>query len=266
MSRSNLPLILNKIYNRYHSPAYLEIDPLVCVRRFKDPSQIEIAGLLASSLAYGRVESIIQTVDSILGITGKDIHSFVNNTSFTEKKKHLRYIKHRFNNGLDIALLLEAVKKVLDKYGSLEKLFLNSFNRGNNTIKVAGCNFVSAIKQYGMESNGKKRRSSFEYLLPSPLSGSACKRLNMYFRWMIRREDGIDLGVWSHVSPSILIMPVDVHVTRVARFLKLTSRKSTDWKMAEEITARLRRVDPDDPVKYDFSLCRFGMKELTDRN
>jgi len=261
MSYLELGQRLNTIYKKYHTPSYLEMDPLKCVRRFTDPSQIEIAGLIASCLAYGRVEKIIQSVESVIDITSYDIHSFVVNTSFKEKKKLLGHIIHRFNSGRDIAVLLEAVKSVIKSYGSLENLFISSFNEGYN-LKEAASGFVSVIKKYSPVSKDKRNGSYFEYLLPSPSSGSACKRLNMYFRWMVRSGDGIDLGIWSRVSPSILIMPVDVHVARAAKVLTLTSRKSADWKMAEEITAQLRKIDPDDPVKYDFSLCRFGMREL----
>ena len=105
-------------------------------------------------------------------------------------------------------------------------------------------------------------QKSFNYLFPDPEGGSACKRMNMYFRWMIRKNDGIDFGMWKHIPSSILVMPVDVHVARIARMFGLTLRKNPDWKMAEEITKTLKKLDPDDPVKYDFSLCRYGMDQF----
>jgi uncharacterized protein (TIGR02757 family) len=118
--------------------------------------------------------------------------------------------------------------------------------------------FINHLLAIGREAAGGRERS-YEYLLPSPANGSACKRINMYFRWMVRPGDGIDRGVWKSVSPAALIVPVDVHVARIGRAWGMTRRATPDWRMAEEITASLREVDPSDPVRFDFALCRYGM-------
>ena len=249
--------IFDDIYAKYHRPKYLGLDPLVCVRQFNSFDNREIAGLLAASLAYGRVEIIVRNINAAINIMGNDPARFVLNTSYKEKLKLFAGFKHRFNDGQDIAALLESVAAVIKKHGSLEKCFDECMKRGDNQLKKALSLFAGILKDNGRARCGD--RSSFAYLLPSPDNGSACKRLVLYLRWMVRADDGIDLGVWTSVPTSCLIVPVDTHVAKIARSYGLTNRKSADWKMAEEITAALREFDQNDPVKYDFSMCHAGM-------
>lgn len=253
-------LILD-IYKKYHSPKYLEIDPLLVVHRFNKKKDIEIVGLLSASLAYGRVNIIIKSIEKILFAANNDLSDFTLNTTFNRKQKILKEFKHRFNDGEDIALLLESIKLIYEQYGSMEKLFYFCLKKGDGTMKSTMEFFCTAFintakKIYGTE------KSSFLYFFPKPSKGSGCKRLNMYFRWMIRENDGIDFGIWKKADPSILLIPVDVHVTRIGQLFKLSTRKNSDWKTAEEITSALIEIDPKDPVKFDFSLCRFGMIEM----
>ncbi|MGD9201626.1 MAG: TIGR02757 family protein [Chitinispirillia bacterium] len=261
MYKKKLKAKLDVIYKKYHSPRFLRSDPLIIVHRFHEPLQIEIVGLLASCLAYGRVETIIFSIESILKRAGNDLLSFVLNTSYTEKKKNLYGFKHRFNTGIDIAILLETVKCILSEYGSIGNL-INKFNSEETyAMKNVLSKFTHKINFY-KDLIVKNHLRSFSYLIPYPERGSACKRMNMYFRWMIRRNDGIDFGIWQDIPPSILVIPVDIHVAKIARYLHLSKRKKADWKMAEEITESLRKVDPGDPIKYDFSLCRYGMEKF----
>ncbi len=253
---------LCKIYDTYHKPDLIENDPVTLVRRFSSPREKEIAGLVASSLAYGRVERILYAIGAIFDLAGSDLVSFVNNTSYQHKKRCLQRFRHRFNSGADIATLLEAVKTALRNYGSLEKMFNQRFSNEDESIQRALDSFTGTLKEYGLACAGADRAPSFEFLLPSPRSGGACKRMNMYLRWMIREDDGIDCGVWKSVSPALLIMPVDVHIARVARSMGLSRRKTADWTMAEEITGVLKKITPGDPVKYDFSLYKFGMNTM----
>ena len=252
--------IFDGIYAQYHHPRYLGLDPLICVRQFNDRNSREAAGLLAASLAYGRVEIIVRNINHIINIMNGDPIGFINNTSYKQKLKLLNKFKHRFNDGQDIAALLESIKIIIKKHGSLENCFCRCMDDNDNQFKNALTSFTGIIKNKGRAFCGE--RASFEYLIPSPDKGSACKRIAMYLRWMIREDDGIDLGVWKTVSPSCLIIPVDTHVAKIARGYGLTNRKSADWKMAEEITARLREFDPDDPVRYDFSMCHSGMVDF----
>ncbi len=249
---------LEEIYQTYHHPKYLKQDPLVSVRRFSTPLELEIVGLIASSLSYGRVERIILSIEHILNTVEQDLLNFISNTSLQEKKEVLRLFKHRFNSGLDIALLLESTKRILEENGSLERFFMVCLKREGGIMKAAIARFASQFQE-SMAALAGVKKGSFTYLMPSPTQGSACKRLNMYLRWMIRPNDGIDLGIWSSLDPSLLLIPLDVHIQAAAKYFCLCKRKSADWKMAEAITSSLRRFDQHDPVRFDFSLCRFGM-------
>ncbi|MBD3392701.1 MAG: TIGR02757 family protein [Chitinivibrionales bacterium] len=258
MQQSQLKKQLRTIYRRYHRPSFLALDPLVCVREYDKPRDQEVVGLMASVLAYGRVENILASVRHILRLTGGAPREYVAGTAFAAKKKDLAGFKHRFNDGLDIALLLESMKLELLEHETLRNAFTRHLNRADPTVREALAGFAGALRRRAAILLPRRRRS-FEYLLPSPADGSACKRLNMFLRWMVRPADGIDLGAWTGVPVSKLVMPVDAHVARAARGLGLTRRNTVDWKMAEEITANLKKVEPDDPAKYDFSLCRYGM-------
>ena len=251
---------IEEIYAEYHHPKYLGLDPLVCVRRFADRGNREALGLLAASIAYGRVEIIVRNIDALIDMMGGAPADFIVNTAYRDKLKILGNFKHRFNDGLDIAALLESIKTITLEYGSLEKCFCGCMAESGGGFKGALASFTDIIRENGGRHTGK--RASFEYLIPSPAKGSACKRMVLYLRWMARVDDGIDLGVWKGVPPSRLIVPVDTHVARVARGYGLTKRNSADWKMAEEITAALRKFDPEDPVKYDFALCHAGMVDI----
>jgi uncharacterized protein (TIGR02757 family) len=263
MPHSSLKTFLETQYSRYHRPEYLCMDPLVCLQKFTAPRDLEIAGLVAAALAYGRVEIIIRNVSRVFALTGNSIADFALEKTLREKLRAFHGFKHRFNDGNDIAHLLHGIGRVCREHGSLELFFVKGLSPGDETVKPALCHFTCGIKSAMSASTaGRRRRNSLEYLLPSPESGSACKRLNMYLRWMIRENDGIDCGVWRRVPASLLVMPLDTHVARIAGSLGLTTRKSVGWPMAEEITARLRAYDPRDPVRYDFSLCRSGMVDF----
>ncbi len=249
---------LTEVYRKYHKPAYLKMDPLSIVHNFKRERNIEIAALISAVLAYGRFENIIQALESIFSITGINLQDFILASSFKKKYKLLDKFKYRFNDGTDIAILLECIGIAIKEYGSIGTLFLHGFTKNDLHIGDSLDRFTGFFKQNSLRLTGVLKKS-FEYLFPSPISGSACKRLNIYLRWMIRPNDGIDFGLWHGIPASFLIMPVDTHVARIARQWNLTSRKTPNWRMAEEITNCLKVVDPDDPVRFDFSICRSGM-------
>ncbi|MFP4165325.1 MAG: TIGR02757 family protein [Chitinispirillaceae bacterium] len=254
---ADLKRVFDQIFTDYHDPRFLGLDPLICVRRFSSDRDREIIGLLSAALAYGRVEIVIRSIEKILSIMQMKPAEFTTGTSFREKCRLLDGFKHRFNDGVDMAMLLESVKLLLKRYGSLENCFRKSLEKNNGELKGTLACFVTSIRKTGERLCPEKK--SFTYLVSSPENGSACKRMVLYLRWMIRQEDGIDLGVWKSVSPSHLMMPVDTHVAKIASLAGLSGRKCADWKMAEEITAVLKTFDPGDPIKYDFSLCRAGM-------
>ena len=254
--KSGTRTLLTSLYHTYHRPEYLGIDPLCCVREFADPAQREVTGLLASALAYGRVEQILASIRRVLSIAGNDILSFTMETTLSAKRRALRGFRHRFNDGDDVALLLEAVRRCRSEHGSLEPLLHQGMDCGD--MRHAAAFFVDTLNAHAAPS-GSGACGALGFLIPSPHAGSACKRLNMYFRWLVRADDGIDMGVWKSIPTSALIVPLDVHVCRIARNLGILTRSTADWKAAEEVTAHLRELDPVDPVKFDFSMCRQGM-------
>lgn len=249
---------LDKVYAKYHRPAFLRMDPLEYVRRLQGKKNREIAGLAFSSLSYGRVEQIRSTIEEILARTGADLYGFAAGTTLAEKKKTLSNVKHRFNAGDDVAVLMECAVMAMERSGSLEDYFCKGLDKSHKTVREALDRFSFGLRGIAQTSCGRPSRH-FAFLLPAPGSGSACKRLAMFLRWMVRDDDGIDLGEWNRVPSSMLVMPVDTHIATVSRCLGLTRRKTPDWTMVEEVTAAMRNVSPCDPARYDFSLCRAGM-------
>ena len=165
----------------------------------------------------------------------------------------------------DLCALLLACRNMIEEADSVGKYFIGSYDAAADDITPSLVQFTENILAMDYSpvfgSDTIPDDSYFRFFFPSPASGSACKRLCMYLRWMVRPADGIDLGLWKEVSPAKLVIPVDAHIQRISRFLGFTSRKQADWRMAREITAALRELDSHDPVKYDFSLCHLGISE-----
>ncbi len=247
--------------------AYLSTDPLLFVHRYSRKEDREVVGLIASSLAYGRVAGIKKSVETVLDIMGKSPHRFAARFSPSVHAPLFNGFRHRFNIGQDVACLIYFIRQMVEKSGSIGSFFSGGYEPGatGGVIKSALGVFTASVLSLDSEPIYKRKKlpanAGVRYFFPSPLKGSACKRLNLYLRWMVRRPDGLDLGLWTDVSPADLIIPVDTHLGRISRNLGLTKRKSADWKSAEEVTARLARLDPVDPVKYDFALCRLGILE-----
>jgi uncharacterized protein (TIGR02757 family) len=257
---------IERIFTSYHHHRYLTLDPLCCVRPFAAPhnrlsqgvADTEIAALIAAVLAYGRVERIIDSVEKVFSLMEYQPARFTTETSLREKRRVFSGFIHRFNTGGDIAVLLEAVKRCLDEYGSLESCFMMGYHCSHDSIKKGLTDFTQRLNCYAVECAGRFS-DSFSFLLSSPGKGSACKRMNMLLRWLVRRNDSIDLGLWQGIDTKHLVIPLDTHTASVARKLSLTLKNTPSWAMAEEITENLKKIDPSDPVKYDFSLCRWGM-------
>jgi uncharacterized protein (TIGR02757 family) len=245
------------LFRKFHRPVFLKNDPLVLVHLFKGAANIETAGLVAAALAYGRVEQIEKSLKRIFRITGPSIARFADTRSFEDKRKAFAGFKHRFNDGDDVALLFEAIRVVRKRYGSIGNCFVAGYQREHPDVGAALDLFSSRFLEVAEEIQGGKKKS-FEFFFPSPGSGSACKRLNLYLRWMVRKKDGVDFGLWKKVPASKLVIPVDTHVAACGRRLMFTRRNTADWRMAMEITENLRKYDADDPVKYDFAICSAG--------
>jgi uncharacterized protein (TIGR02757 family) len=243
-------------------------DPLSFCHRFPDPSDREIAAAVASAFAYGSIAVILRTLETIFAELGPSPRRYVERFDPHVGLHRFSHFKHRFNDGRDLCALLWGIRQMLTHSGSIQAFFLQGHTAADADIGGSLDRYTTAVKQldYGdiFGTDCFPHDSCFPFLFPSPSSGSACKRLCMFLRWVVRPPDGIDLGLWNGVSPRQLIIPVDTHISRISRYLGLTSRKTADWRMAREITAALRVFDAGDPVKYDFSLAHLGISNGCD--
>jgi uncharacterized protein (TIGR02757 family) len=220
-----------------------------------------VVGFCAAALAFGRVASVLQSVERLMAVMGPAPAAFIRAFDADRDRPALRPLLHRWMRGADLVALVLILQRMLAS-GSIEAFFAAGDDPAAADISSAVESFsaralaVDVRRAYG----DHRCHPGVAYFFPRPSSGSACKRMNLFLRWMVRK-DGVDLGVWSMVSPSRLIIPLDTHVIRLGRCLKLTRYVSPGWKMAAQITASLRLLDPADPVKYDFSLCHIGMSD-----
>lgn len=245
---------LEKLYRRYNRREFVCPDPVEFLYRYDNQQDREIAGLIASSLAYGRVLQIIKSVDFVLKRLGSP-SGFLHRSSRRSLQKAFSDFKHRFTTGEDLSDMLFGMKRVLENHGSLLACFVSGLKTQHQTVLPALSCFVKELKSEAQCGNN--------HLLPSPEGGSACKRLNLFLRWMVRRDE-IDPGGWKEVPSSKLIVPLDTHMHRICLTLKLTKRKQADGKAAIEITDSFRQISPTDPVRYDFSLTRLGIRKDAD--
>jgi uncharacterized protein (TIGR02757 family) len=243
-------------YNREDSAA----DPVHLVRPYGDPADREMAAFCAAALAFGRVASVIASIQTLLSIMGPSPAAYVRRFDPEGPHPELRAMVHRWTRGVDLAALIWILRQILEQAGSVERFFVAGLDHHAVDVGPAIDRFseralaLDLRRVYGT----LPPRPGVCYFFPRPSAGSACKRLNLYLRWMARR-DQVDLGVWQLLPPSKLIVPLDTHVIRLSRCLRLTRYTSPGWKMAADITSSLRRLDPEDPVRFDFSLCHVGM-------
>ncbi len=235
-------------------------DPVRLLQRYGNPADREIAAFVAAGLAFGRVRSVINSVEAMLEAMGPRPAQFVRAFSPQAHARRLEPLVHRWTRGEDLVALVLVLQQMLRSSGSLEGFLAEGLAPAAPDVTDALESFVSRAcaidvsAAYGVRAP----RPGVAYFFPRPGAGSACKRLNLFLRWMVRRDD-IDPGGWTAVSPAQLIVPLDVHVIRVGQCLGLTRYRSPGWRMAADITASLRMLDPTDPVRYDFALCHLGM-------
>lgn len=242
------------LYDTYNRREYVHPDPLEFLYDYQDVRDREIVALVSSSLAYGGIKQILKSVATALSpIPGPA--EFIRNSSRKDLEILYSGFKHRFTTGEELASMLFGVRSVLEKHGTLEACFVNFLKPEDDTILPALSGFVSELSSV---FKGKPRS-----LLPSPVNGSACKRLNLFLRWMVRK-DQVDPGGWDHVPQSKLVIPVDIHMHRISFMLGLTTRKVADMKTAIEITRAFRKISPEDPVRFDFCLTRLGIRDDLD--
>lgn len=243
-------------YNRTDSAS----DPVHKVRGFRDPADREIAGFCAAALAFGRVASVLSSIDTLLAIMGPHPVEYVRRFDPDAPHPALRAMVHRWTRGADLVALLWILRQILDQADSIEAFFVTGLADDAEDVGPALDSFATRALALDIRRAYRRipARPGVCYFFPRPSAGSACKRLNLFLRWMVR-SDEVDLGAWRRVPRSKLIVPLDTHVIRLGRCLKLTRYLSPGWKMAADITASLRRIDPVDPVRFDFSICHVGM-------
>ncbi len=233
----------------------IEPDPLQLVLRYDDPLDQEIAGLIAAAFAYGRADIIVANIGAVLEKMTPSPYRYLAAFDARDARRRFAGFAHRFHKTPELVEFLSCIARVLREHGSLGALFEKCYDPRDADIGQSLARFVS-------ECGGKT--TALDYLLTSPTRGSACKRMNLFLRWMVRRTPP-DLGLWTFVDPAKLVMPLDTHIHRIATFLGLGERRTADWKAARAITDRLARFDAADPVRYDFALCRLGILDLCSR-
>jgi uncharacterized protein (TIGR02757 family) len=252
--------ILDQLYQRLDVPARLAADPVAFPHRYTDPADREVAAVLAASLAYGRVAGFRPVLDRVFALADAEggPRAWVEGFDEDRHGPALRPLVYRWNRGGDLVLLLGALHRLLRGGRTLERLLVGE-HLPDALDALIGTVRDEAVAFAGVESFGALPRG-FRTLLPRPADGSACKRWWMFLRWMIRPStEGIDLGLWRSRKPAELVVPLDTHVLRIARFLSLTHRRDGSGRTALEVTASLRRLDPDDPVRFDFAIAHLGI-------
>jgi uncharacterized protein (TIGR02757 family) len=253
-----------------YGPGFIDTDPIGEVRRFTSADDREVAGFLAAGLAFGRVDLILAHLRDLWERMDHAPAALVDAWSPAEAMR-LKGFVHRWVRGRDLAVVLAALGRARARHGSLRGLFLEGYDPEAVDLGPSISRFVNELRSE--VRLGRERRAPAEDALPQgirtffadPARGGACKRLNLFARWMVRPDDGVDLGLFAPVRPDQLVIPLDTHVARLSRYLGLTERRTVDWRMAVEVTESLRGLDRADPVRYDFALSRLGILDACSR-
>lgn len=238
-----------KTYREMNRPEYIHPDPLEFVWRYQSAADREVVGLIAACLAYGNVKQILKSVERVLAPMGGSPAAWLKSATPAGIRKTLAGFKHRFTTGAEMAVFLLNIKHALASHGSLENLFLAGYRADEPTVELALYRFIDAFNA----------RACAPTLTPCTELKSSFKRVNLFLRWMVRK-DAVDPGSWRGVSPSKLIIPLDTHMRQVSMKMGITKRKDTSMKTAVEITSYFAGIEPSDPVKYDFALTRAGIR------
>ncbi|MFQ6099508.1 MAG: TIGR02757 family protein [Armatimonadota bacterium] len=281
MSLQTIKRQLDRLYRQYNRRRFVPPDPLQALYGYDDVRDREIVGLVASALAYGNVGQIGRSIAAVLERISPP-RAFLEQSTHASLRTAFAGFKHRWTTGDEVADLLFGAKRAIERHGSLRACFAAGLREDDETVEGALSHFVRELKggddgadclprgrkpYSGNAETGLSDAASLSHnsLLPLPERGSACKRLNLFLRWMARRDD-VDPGGWNDVGPSRLIVPLDTHMHRLCRCLGLTRRKQADMRTALEVTAAFRTIAPDDPVRYDFALTRLGIHPDADVN
>lgn len=259
-----------KIYQQYHDPQYLTFDPLFVATRFKGTTDLEVVSLISALFAFGGVKQILTSIESalkLLNVEQGGLVQLLNDSSSQELQKifseRLKNFRHRIYVGDDLAMLLLIYQASIKRYGNLKTHFLSFHSAEAETIEQGLSGLIRDFKKLSQEITYPHGRF-FSHMLNSPESKSACKRWVMYLKWMVRPDDGLDLGLWNgekNLRSDQLVIPLDTHLLNISKRLLLTKKNTPNWAMALEVTRNLKKLDPLDPTRFDFSLCRWGMFE-----
>lgn len=245
--------MLDAAVARYNTPAFISHDPISIPHRFSGKKDIEIAGLFAATLAWGNRKMIIRNLERLMDWMDNAPHDFIRNHEEADLKRFEGFA-HRTFNTTDLLHFIQFLKSHFQSSDTLEELFLSREMQPESAVQKGLIQFRKAV--FALEHSPLRTQKH----VASPERGSACKRLNMYLRWMVRADTGgVDFGIWQKLQPAHLIAPLDIHSGRTARKLGLLARRQDDWKAAVELTENLRQFCPEDPVKYDFALFSIGV-------
>lgn len=257
---------LDTLYRQYHQRKYVHPDPLEFLYNYEDIAEREIVGLIAASLAYGRVNQILKSIVVVLEKMNPSPARFLAHASPQQLRKTFSGFTHRFATGNHLADFLIEIKGIIHRFGSLNQCFISGISHNDQTLIPAMTHFSTQLTRGNLEgkTGGKTGiKKGPGHLVAHPEKGSACKRMNLFLRWMIRK-DRVDPGGWVNVPKSKLIVPIDTHMHRISLKLGFTKRKQANMATALEITSAFKEFSPRDPVRYDFSLTRLGIREELD--
>lgn len=255
MNEDSLKSFLDQKVIEYNRPSFISADPICIPHKFSKKQDIEISGFFAAIFAWGNRTTIINKSAELMQLMDNAPHDFCLHHSANDLRKLLSF-KHRTFNTTDLLYFIEFFKTHYRQSDSLETAFTRSFSKKDPDITRA----LNGFYDYFFSLPDVPRRTMKH--IAAPAKKASCKRLNMYLRWMVRSDkQGVDFGIWKKISPAQLVIPLDLHVARVAQHFQLVERKQTDWLTALELTSQLKRFDPADPVKYDFALFALGVLE-----
>ncbi len=254
MNKEQLKNYLDLKVEKYNQIDFIDSDPIQIPHKFSKKEDIEIAGFLAATIAWGNRKMIIRNSNRMMDLMDNSPHEFITKYQESDFKRMEGFVHRTFNSG-DFIQFIKSLRNIYDNHGGLEQIFTKY--QGKSDLKETIFQFKNTFFEIEHQQRNTKHVSN-------PMKGSAAKRINMYLRWMVRDDDkGVDFGIWKGISPSKLSIPLDVHSGRIARELNMLTRKQNDWKAVAELDEQLRLLDPSDPVKYDYAL--FGIGVFDDR-
>lgn len=257
---ASLKLSFEAAYRDYHHEKERKLDPVSLVYPYQEAKDREVVAFLIALISYGNVRTILQSGEKLLGPLGDSPFDYL----VSDRSLNLwSNFKHRFTTGKDIEIITHWLRNILKREGSLEGFFLKTAHSSDASMKEKLSSFVRGIWSEKIPkhlfNDLEKRKRNLKYLISDPDQGSACKRLNMFLRWVVRPKDGVDLGLWKQVSPSELMLPIDTHILQTLKKLRWIRNDNANWKAVELATKRLREISSEDPIRYDFALCHFSM-------